>query len=53
VEVGRGPGAAPRSAELWRAAAGAQLEASRELWEERSMLLALRPLLSARSPWVP
>lgn len=30
-----------------------QLEESRELWEDRSMLLALRPLLSARRPWVP
>lgn len=29
------------------------MEESRELWEDRSVLLALRPLLSARSPGVP
>lgn len=49
------PGAAPCSAKPGCPAAEqpAQLEESRELWEDRSMLLALRPLLSARRPWVP
>lgn len=27
-----------------------QLEESRELWDDRSIVLALRPLLSARRP---
>lgn len=49
------PGAALCSAKPGCPAAEtpAQLEESRELWEDRSMLLALRPLLSARRPWVP
>lgn len=49
------PGAAPCSEKPGCPAAEqpAQLEESRELWEDRSMLLALRPLLSARRPWVP